>query len=151
MPTSATFTMESSEHVDDDTRRLLRADTVFGIRGSSSLYFYPEVVYELERELASEPNTERYARRVTGYELDYEMEELKQLNTSSLWFNQSVRDIAEELLRRLGRPDAAYLEMKALGSGFVCERCWNKRPMGWVEMVRLATLPGSRVCIDSFL
>ncbi|KAF8607776.1 hypothetical protein BDV93DRAFT_603553 [Ceratobasidium sp. AG-I] len=135
VPTSATFTAESNEHVHDDTRRLLRADTVFGISGSPSLCFYPEVVYELERKLDSDSNISRYVKRSRVYQDDYESDELKRLNTSLLRFDQPVHEIAEELLRRLGRPDAAYLEMKALGRRFVCERCWNKRPMEWAEML----------------
>jgi hypothetical protein len=133
-PTTANFTPESEQHINDDTRRLLRADSIFGITGSRSKHFYPQAICELERKLAAEPDSRPKYRDDHNY--DDEITSLEGLDTISLYARHHSQDIAEELLKRLGKPGGVYLEMEAIGQRFVCVRCWNKRPMGWVEIVR---------------
>ncbi|KAG8747452.1 hypothetical protein FRC10_001123 [Ceratobasidium sp. 414] len=119
-PSAANFTPESRQYVGSDTRVLLRADSIFGVSGSDSGYFYPEVMDELERKLAYNPNS-RYKHELEYdyYDYDEEAGRIEQLDISLLWVNNQAQEVAEELLSRLERPNATYLEMKAIGQRFV--------------------------------
>ncbi|KAG8696696.1 hypothetical protein FRC09_008316 [Ceratobasidium sp. 395] len=126
----------SERYIHRDTKVLLRADSIFMISESGPVYFYPEVMDELERKLADNPGS-RY-KREQNYDYDYYDEEpntIEQLDTSLLHVHYQAQEVARELLDRLGRPNATYLEMKAVGQRFVCARCWNEKPVGWVEIV----------------
>lgn len=52
-------------------------------------------------------------------------------------FDTNLVKFAKALLSALGRPDATYLELKAVGKAFLCGRCHSTRGcMTWKEMVR---------------
>ncbi|KAG9124319.1 hypothetical protein FRC07_012042 [Ceratobasidium sp. 392] len=136
-PSTANLTPESEQYARSNTRILLRADSIFGAPGLGASYFYPEVVDELERKLADgqEPKYKR-KRNYDYYSYDKELNTIEdQIDTSSLFVDHQAQEVAGELLARLERPNASCLEMKAVGQRFVCMRCWNKKPMKWLEMV----------------
>jgi hypothetical protein len=132
-PATANFTTESEQHMNEDTRRLLRADSIFGITGSKPKHFYPGVIFELKRNLTAE--LESRPKRRADHDYGAEITSLEGLDTSSLYVAHEFQDIAEELLKRLGKPGGVHLEVEAIGQRFVCARCWNKHPMTWVEIV----------------
>ncbi|KAG8772957.1 hypothetical protein FRC12_002815 [Ceratobasidium sp. 428] len=132
-PSTASFTPDSEQYIHRNTKVLLRADSIFVISESDSVYFYPEAIDELEKKLADNPES-RYKRK-QNYGYDYEPNTIEQLDTSLLHIHYQAQEVARELLDRLGRPNATYLETKAIGQRFVCARCWNGKPMIWAEIV----------------
>jgi hypothetical protein len=50
-----------------------------------------------------------------------------------------AEEVAKALLECLGRPDAAYVELKLLGKKFICGRCDDREPKSWDMLVRQAT------------
>ncbi|KAG8702145.1 hypothetical protein FRC09_004923, partial [Ceratobasidium sp. 395] len=115
-PSTASFTPDSEQYIHRDTKVLLRADSIFVISESDSVYFYPEAIDELEKKLADNPES-RYKRK-QNYGYDYEPNTIEQLDTSLLHIHYQAQEVARELLDRLGRPNATYLETKAIGQRF---------------------------------
>lgn len=89
-----------------EVKQLLRADAIF-ILGSNESNIYPEKIGSWDVE-----------------------------NMSWLSYNYDLSNIAKGFLRGLGRPNAPYLGMKALGKSFVCVRCYQD-PIyrSWTEIV----------------
>ncbi|KAG8727887.1 hypothetical protein FRC10_005491, partial [Ceratobasidium sp. 414] len=88
-------------------RRLLRADIIFD-RGLPYPQFYPDSFVRF---------------RTT-------------LDFSVYKYNGEVSKISKALLASLGHPNAAYLQMKALGSAFSCGRCISRNCVTWYELLR---------------
>ncbi|KAB5591585.1 hypothetical protein CTheo_4974 [Ceratobasidium theobromae] len=90
-----------------EVKQLLRADAIF-ILGCNELNIYPE-------KLGS-----------------WDVEKMSWLS-----YNYGLSNIAKGLLRGLGRPNAPYLGMKALGKSFVYVRC-HQDPIywSWTEIVQ---------------
>ncbi|KAG8736646.1 hypothetical protein FRC10_009072, partial [Ceratobasidium sp. 414] len=87
-------------------RRLLRADVIFD-RGFPSPQFYPDSF----AYLWATPNFLVYK------------------------YNEEVSKMSKALLASLGHPNAAYLQMKALGSAFSCGRCISRNCTTWRELL----------------
>ncbi|QRV72612.1 hypothetical protein RhiJN_00626 [Ceratobasidium sp. AG-Ba] len=140
--TSTTFTPDSLEHINPATQKALRADSVFEIgkpkefNWSPVCHFYPDVIHlhqaQLEQQHSIDVQNTADSDVEDGYESDVKH---KPLNLSGISGHAPGKRAAKRLLRCLGKPHAAYLEMKAIGQRFVCERCWVKKPMGWAEIV----------------
>ncbi|KAG8679813.1 hypothetical protein FRC09_018694, partial [Ceratobasidium sp. 395] len=139
---STIFTEQSTQYLNGvSSQKVLRADSVFQLGGPTKSFktccFYPDVVHALQARLnSSQPQSpfddtdesdsdEGYG--VDGYR--------KSLNLSGVSGFGEGKRAAKRLLRCLGRPHAAYLEMKAIGERFACQRCWVRKPMGWAEIV----------------
>ncbi|QRV72614.1 hypothetical protein RhiJN_00628 [Ceratobasidium sp. AG-Ba] len=138
VPVAGSFAPKSLQYVHENTAKLLRADSIFGVPEKGSGYFYPQVLGVLEQHL-TEGSHSTYKRRPTYYsDYDYEQEaqKIKELDITSIYLDFSAQNIAGELLDLLGQPNASYLEMNAVGQRFTCSRCWNKKPMSWIEIVR---------------
>ncbi|QRV87484.1 reticuline oxidase [Ceratobasidium sp. AG-Ba] len=138
VPVTKKFTPESLQYVRENTAKLLRADSIFGVPGNGSGYFYPQVLEVLEQHLTQSCHS-IYKRRPTyhsDYDYEQEAQKIQELDTTSIYLDCSAQNIAGELLDLLGQPNASYLEMNAVGQRFTCARCWNKKPMTWIEIVR---------------
>lgn len=98
-----------------DYQTLLRADTVFR---TSQLWFYPG----------------RFPGTIQG--IDGALYHGGPWEPTDVTRDDDASDIARALLRRLGRPEATYAEMKALGFGFSCQRCSEGMPTSWIGIVR---------------
>lgn len=136
---STQFTEESQPYIQGhDIRKILRADSVFQIGTDQACWFFPDVVEFMQDTLpVPEPNygseDEDEESGWGYYNRRYELPHV--LDLSRVHRHSPGQRTAECLLACLGKPDAAYLEMKALGRRFVCGRCWVKTPMTWTEMV----------------
>ncbi|KAF8600101.1 hypothetical protein BDV93DRAFT_288021 [Ceratobasidium sp. AG-I] len=52
-------------------------------------------------------------------------------------FDANHTGIAKALLSALGRPEATYLELKAVGNAFLCGRCYlDRRCKTWKQMIQ---------------
>ncbi|KAG9124320.1 hypothetical protein FRC07_012043 [Ceratobasidium sp. 392] len=137
---STKFTEQSKGHVGGMfSRKVLRADSVFRLGGpgswSKACQFYPEVIHVVQAQLDSNLSPALDTDESDGDE-GYDSDgQRKPLNLSGMTGYGDGRRAAKRLLRCLGRPHAAYLEMKAIGERFMCQRCWVQNPMGWTEIV----------------
>ncbi|QRV92642.1 hypothetical protein RhiJN_20660 [Ceratobasidium sp. AG-Ba] len=50
-------------------------------------------------------------------------------------YDEEKSNIAKALLTSLGRPDATYLEMKAMGHSFTCGRCCARNCVTWRQLI----------------
>jgi hypothetical protein len=60
--------------------------------------------------------------------------------------NTKAEAIAKPLLKNMGMPDVAYMELKALGAGFTCGRCYTRKRMTWEDIVTSFS-PTLTVCL----
>ncbi|KAG9077510.1 hypothetical protein FRC06_008874, partial [Ceratobasidium sp. 370] len=90
-----------------DTRRLLRADTVWSYTYSGVSYFYPDGFQETYSDIASSPA-----------------------------YSPKASEIANLLLTALGCPDAMYLQVKAAGPAFTCGKCGNCAGARWSSLLQ---------------
>ncbi|KAG9090256.1 hypothetical protein FS749_000703 [Ceratobasidium sp. UAMH 11750] len=139
---STRFTEQSTKHISGiSTRKVLRADSVFQLgkpgNWSTTCYFYPNVVDVLQEQLESkQPPVVFYNPDESDGDEGYDSDGRRQpLDLSGVSGHADGKRAAKRLLRCLGRPHAAYLEMKAIGQRFMCGRCWMQKPMGWAEIV----------------
>ncbi|KAG8702019.1 hypothetical protein FRC08_003751 [Ceratobasidium sp. 394] len=139
---STRFTEQSTKHISGiSTRKVLRADSVFQLgkpgNWSTTCYFYPNVVDVLQEQLESkQPPVVFYNPDESDGDEGYDSDGRRQpLDLSGVSGHADGKRAAKRLLRCLGRPHAAYLEMKAIGQRFMCGRCWMRKPMGWAEIV----------------
>ncbi|KAG8747451.1 hypothetical protein FRC10_001122 [Ceratobasidium sp. 414] len=139
---STEFTEQSIKHVSGiSSRKVLRADSVFQLgkpgNWSTTCYFYPNVIDVLQAHLDSKrPHSVSYDTDGSDGDEGYNSDGRRQpLDLSGVTGHTNGKRAAKRLLRCLGRPHAAYLEMKAIGQRFVCGRCWVQKPMGWAEIV----------------
>ncbi|KAG8682348.1 hypothetical protein FRC09_016831 [Ceratobasidium sp. 395] len=120
---------DSTAHLSRDARILLRADTLFKREGDESVdailqrfKYYPSPVCsgaEIFNEDVRYPYTERKDK------LDF-----------SPWVRDTkAQKIAKSLLRDLGMPDIGHIELKLMGSRFVCGRCIDRIPSTWQSMI----------------
>ncbi|KAG8735062.1 hypothetical protein FRC10_011019 [Ceratobasidium sp. 414] len=127
----------STKKLPPHTRFLLRADTIFkalpieqnqtsqwhdpGSHASRptihSLYYYPDLLISPE---GAQPR-------------DVKPEDLVDL--SRFTRHTEAEKIVRALLANLGMPDVAYMELKAIGAGFTCGRCYNRRSVTWENIV----------------
>ncbi|CCO34329.1 hypothetical protein BN14_08426 [Rhizoctonia solani AG-1 IB] len=57
-------------------------------------------------------------------------------NFDNIQWYAEAHEVAREILADLGKPDASYLEMKSVGSVFVCGRCHEISSRTWEAMVQ---------------
>ncbi|KAG9103030.1 hypothetical protein FRC06_000431 [Ceratobasidium sp. 370] len=152
---STQFTEQSTKHVSGiSSRKVLRADSVFRLgkpgNWSTTCYFYPNVVDVLQSQLESKhPHAVFYDTDESDGDEGYDSDGRRQpLDLSRMTGHCDGKRAAKRLLRCLGRPHAAYLEMKAIGQRF--EESWAKRryrvPSPRVEEAEFqpGTMPVSR-------
>lgn len=101
---------------------LLRADTVFA--SQKLLRFFPGILSDMSYSFALGNGVVLHSKDRSG------LNPIKRDDIASA--------IARALLRRLGRPDATYAEMRALWRGFSCKRCAEGKPGFWEEIVCLS-------------
>lgn len=140
---STQFTDQSQPHIQGhDIRKILRADSVFQIGTDQTCWFFPDVVEMTQAILPVQEHNygspfdsdgEDEDSKTEYYNWRYELPPV--LDLSRVYRHSAARRAAECLLACLGKSDAAYLEMKALGRRFVCGRCWVKTPMTWAEIL----------------
>ncbi|KAG9092251.1 hypothetical protein FS749_015893 [Ceratobasidium sp. UAMH 11750] len=131
---------EMTEHLPQDLRRLLRADTVFKLNNprpqgppydrlrpqhESSPYYYPRLVTGLYTYFSEYIMVDEPKRRPIERDVDL----------GGFRRNAEVEKIVKLLLRDLGMPDATRLELMVKRSMFVCGRCTEKKLMTWDEIV----------------
>ncbi|KAF8607777.1 hypothetical protein BDV93DRAFT_603554 [Ceratobasidium sp. AG-I] len=135
--TSTKFTSESEESVKSTMlQTLLRADSVFKLDGTNGCRFYPDVITTIQDRLLLPSARAIWYDSDATEDGDYDMLGYKTpLNLAGVSRDSTARTAAKAILASLGLEDAAYLEMKALGERFVCERCFMKKPMGWAELL----------------
>lgn len=120
-------------HLRPDSLLLLRADSVFkeapspdrGSMRESDPLFYPA--------LLNLPT--RYQAFDRDGSVDPSIED--QWDIGRVLHFGAAEIAARALLKCLGRPNAMFLELKALGAGFTCGRCHFEEGRGktWAEMV----------------
>ncbi|KAG8736493.1 hypothetical protein FRC10_009234 [Ceratobasidium sp. 414] len=113
-----------------NTRFLLRADTIFkrslvdqksanswsdfGGLTTCPLGYYPDLLVSSKgpKTIPPEPiDLSRFTRYV------------------------EAEQVAKALLANLGEPDVAYMELKAIGNGFSCGRCYKRKRMTWEGVI----------------
>ncbi|KAG8686855.1 hypothetical protein FRC09_013878 [Ceratobasidium sp. 395] len=98
---------ESATSLPSDTRKLLRADTIFH-RIQNIVHYYPDNF----APVWSTPTD------------------------TAVWrFNVEASKVARVLLVALGNVDATYLQLKAAGPAFSCGRCATRNCVTWREMI----------------
>ncbi|KAH7332973.1 hypothetical protein B0J17DRAFT_140736 [Rhizoctonia solani] len=60
----------------------------------------------------------------------------KQPNLDHIRLYPEAQEVARAILAEMGRPDASYIEMKAVGSNFVCGRCHVTNHMTWEQLIK---------------
>ncbi|KAF8597366.1 hypothetical protein BDV93DRAFT_372572 [Ceratobasidium sp. AG-I] len=111
--TSDSTTTTDIKDLPKDMQILLRADTIFRAPYSS---FYPCLFPTTVSSGADTSDDKRW-------------------NAKDVTWDSDASAVAKVLLRRLGRPDATYAEMKALGTNFSCQRCSEGLPNNWEDIV----------------
>ncbi|CAE6391270.1 unnamed protein product [Rhizoctonia solani] len=130
---STTFAANSDQHVlNNDIGTLLRADSVFEFYDYPTCYYFPEIVEVIQDKLLSPPSY--IPARLSEDDRD-DIYGASPLSLQGVGAHRLGRKAARRLLACLSKQNAAYLEMNGYGRRFVCERCWVKTPMTWVEMV----------------
>ncbi|KAG9083140.1 hypothetical protein FS749_006267 [Ceratobasidium sp. UAMH 11750] len=119
------------------TRFLLRADTIFKSP--------PVEQNQINQRYNPEPQTSRLTIHSLYYYPDLlispEGARMRDVNPgdvtglSRFTRHTEAEIIVKALLANLGIPDVAYMELKAIGAGFTCGRCYNKRPVTWKNIV----------------
>ncbi|CCO30614.1 hypothetical protein BN14_04644 [Rhizoctonia solani AG-1 IB] len=130
---STTFAANSDQHVlNNDIATLLRADSVFEFYDYPTCYYFPEIVEVIQDKLLSPPSY--IPARLSEDDRD-DIYGASPLSLQGVGAHRLGRKAARRLLACLSKQNVAYLEMNGYGRRFVCERCWVKTPMTWVEMV----------------
>ncbi|KAG9128587.1 hypothetical protein FRC07_000020 [Ceratobasidium sp. 392] len=114
----------STAHLSRDSRILLRADTIFKrTQHDYGPLYYPDFVCS---------PTEVFCEDVR-----YPARELKEdVDLGPLFRDNSTEKIAKSLLKGLGMPDVARIELQLLGPKFVCGRCIHEQPKSWHQMLK---------------
>ncbi|KAG9123852.1 hypothetical protein FRC07_013729 [Ceratobasidium sp. 392] len=60
---------------------------------------------------------------------------LSGMNSTRMYRHLEAESVAKALLRDLGMPDIAYIELCVMGASFACGRCHDCRPKKWYGMV----------------
>lgn len=111
------------DNVSDDLKILLRADSLFD--SLSGPYGAPVTYHSLISP--------------QGYS-GYEVPRGYPLNLTRYKCQAEAQVFARALLAGLGKPDASFLEMKSVGSRFMCGRCHSGSYYTWETMVRLSSV-----------
>ncbi|KAG8773828.1 hypothetical protein FRC12_002302, partial [Ceratobasidium sp. 428] len=121
---------DSTAHLSRDTRILLRADTVFKRER------YDDVFDSVFRSFKYYPNLVCSGVELFNEDAHYPwMERKDKLDLSPWVIDTEAQNIVKLLLRDLGMPDVAHVELKLLGLRFVCGRCTYRIPDSWKNMV----------------
>ncbi|CUA68052.1 hypothetical protein RSOLAG22IIIB_07726 [Rhizoctonia solani] len=116
--------VSSVESLSDHTSILLRATTTFHtIPNLLHRYYYPELL----------PSARSFS-----IPLENERPRLIDIwDPSAIVRDDDVSNTARTILERMGRPNATYPELKAMGHVFACQRpgCRLAPPMGWERFV----------------
>ncbi|KAG8708242.1 hypothetical protein FRC08_000042, partial [Ceratobasidium sp. 394] len=126
----------STAHLPQSTRLLLRADTLFkrvqpDSRRKQFVSFgeHPPCYYPHFVSARCKPISEDVDPLHDNPEFDQET------NLDHFVRDVETEEIVKPLLRDLGMPDVAHIELQIMGSRFVCGRCADKKPKGWAGMV----------------
>lgn len=111
------------DSVSDDLKILLRADSLF--ESSHGPYAAPVTYYALI-------SPQSYS--------GYDMRRGLPLDLTRYKREADAQMIARALLSGLGKPDACFLEIKSVGSRFMCGRCHNSSYYSWEGMVRFPSI-----------
>ncbi|KAF8607574.1 hypothetical protein BDV93DRAFT_272896 [Ceratobasidium sp. AG-I] len=122
---STRFSAHSYNFISARNSILFRADSVFRFREHQNATFYPQALT-------------LFADAMDG-PIDFTSPKAANFTPCSLMpsrieYHAEGARIARALLRALGRPDAAYAEMHALGSRFSCGRCYRP-PDTWDRII----------------
>ncbi|EUC53741.1 hypothetical protein RSOL_016740 [Rhizoctonia solani AG-3 Rhs1AP] len=127
---------DSTKDLSENTRFLLRADTVFMKAGIPTCYI------EVDQEHGPVCNTVHFPdiSPIQNYAVFYHDEPVPDLNKDTRELEPYVRHAGKEaiikaLLRELGMPDVSHVELVQMGGVFVCGRCNLSQAMEWHEIV----------------
>lgn len=122
---------------------LFRADSVFTLGPQCGAMFYPNGFTSLVDTLRLLPLGEHgpLEARFTASNL---------ISSVALHYSEGA-SLSTALLKELGRPNAAYIELESLGKRFVCGRCPYREPQTWSTLVRIAFLPHQIYCLTALL
>ncbi|ELU37998.1 hypothetical protein AG1IA_07979 [Rhizoctonia solani AG-1 IA] len=126
-PTISVFNEEPDTlaNISDNLKLLLRADSFFRRSGLSSLSKQP-LGYSMILSM----------KDLVGSHSPYASETPRELPTfNDIEWYPEAHEVAQKLLADLGKPDASHLEMKKVGSAFVCGRCHAVGSMSWEAIV----------------
>ncbi|QRV77840.1 hypothetical protein RhiJN_05855 [Ceratobasidium sp. AG-Ba] len=91
-----------------------------------------DVSLDVQRLLRADAVFSRY----TSFEYYPEDMQDSYSSEANAWrYDEEKSNIAKALLTSLGRPDATYLEMKAMGDSFTCGRCCARNCVTWRQLV----------------
>ncbi|KAF8682849.1 hypothetical protein RHS04_02038 [Rhizoctonia solani] len=127
-PTISVFNEEPDTlaNISDNLKLLLRADSFFRRSGLSSLSKQP-LGYSMILSM----------KDLVGSHSPYASETPRELPTfNDIEWYPEAHEVAQKLLADLGKPDASHLEMKKVGSAFVCGRCHAVGSMSWEAIVQ---------------
>ncbi|KAH7343982.1 hypothetical protein B0J17DRAFT_198352 [Rhizoctonia solani] len=122
MPFSSQLTSVSYNHATLKNNVLFRADCVFLYNGHKPA-FYP-------RDF-----TCRFDGEFTVARLPEEDVSILDLICSRTKYHTEGASCATALLKELGRPNAAHIEMEALGERFICRRCPSTTIHTWTSLI----------------
>ncbi|KAB5588252.1 F-box protein [Ceratobasidium theobromae] len=113
---------DSVRDLPDHTQVLLRADTIFSRLSPDSPTGQDQVLYHPELL----PTSRSFCRYSSP----------TKISVSSYHPHIKARQVAVALLKCMGTPDAAYLELAVMGERFLCGRCHPTKPMSWKAIIQ---------------
>ncbi|CAE6485469.1 unnamed protein product [Rhizoctonia solani] len=122
VPFSSQLTTASYAHITPGNNVLFRADSVFSYNGHTPS-FYP-------RSFTSRFGGELTVTRPLGGGVT-----ILDVICSSVEYHAEGVSYASALLKELGRPDASYIEMEALGERLICSRCPSLVVHTWTSLI----------------
>ncbi|CAE6439018.1 unnamed protein product, partial [Rhizoctonia solani] len=118
-PTLVIGSSNPFKDLSDETKLLLRADSLFLMSGSTQALTYGDILrftitdsYSLFSLGISKPERPLDIEKISNFPL--------------------ARGIAQELLKNMGCPDASYLELKG---NWICGRCTDTKSRTWTQIV----------------
>ncbi|KAG9126048.1 hypothetical protein FRC07_005113 [Ceratobasidium sp. 392] len=113
--------ISTTEKIPADLRLLLRADTILsyqkpGCPGYQGVMLNYPFYYKNQANYV-------YPQAPSG------------MNSTRIYRHLEAEKVAKALLRDIGMPDIAYIELCVLGASFACGRCQDCQPKKWSDMV----------------
>ncbi|CAE6343318.1 unnamed protein product, partial [Rhizoctonia solani] len=113
----------------DDLKRLLRADSFFYKTRSFGYPVKEPLTYG--GVFSSDSSRESsFVQQLSG------VPSQSSLNMDQICLHREAQEVARVILADMGRPDASYLEMTAVGANFVCGRCHDADHMTWEQLIQ---------------
>ncbi|KAG9123854.1 hypothetical protein FRC07_013731 [Ceratobasidium sp. 392] len=112
----------TTEHLPADLRLLLRADTILSFQKPDCSGYQDAILYY--PFYYKNPTSCIYPQAPSS------------MNSTRIYRHLKAEKIAKALLRDLGMPDIAAIELRVIGASFMCGRCQDCRPKRWMEIVK---------------